>query len=803
MFEVMNTQNTTGQIRTLIGTSKYRRCIIITYKAIRKLLKWTDCKGSCGETGYMSRYRSTTSSDVLCEFNHEWKTCNILGCTIRNYTEAAEGNELKTRELNYILEITRNTNQIFWNACFSDHCNYNALKNEFTNNTDRLWNALLCVKHNLGCPVKGGWSKWSSWSKCTATCGFGMQYRLRYCDHPCPSRTSLNCSGNYIEFKNCFGKSCTAKTNGTWCKWMKWSECSVQQGNGIIVRKRFCRSSNNNSVYMSCSGPHTEIGRCYVPGVDGGWSEWLKWSPCSTTCDRGIRYRLRSCSRPEPESSGRHCEGETVQTNICYVGPCKGPPIMVTTFDKQSHIKYAATETSTTLLHVVVQFYPFGMSGTILRRFDNDCDGYCNSIQLNLIDFRLILIVDIDGCNVTLQSTSTINFGWNEVIFSITKNKVELQLNNHQTSTFIKCMIWAVNLDQVMIIGEDFEGYIKKFDVNFMPYALTINEKLSDTMYIPYTTFNTVFELSEEQSYSDLFNTIKIPCPQPSNNWKLELYLRFEILANGNFISTRSTAADYMSVEINNDVFKLKIKLDEYFDEVSIKFEYIDSSWIHLEIEQHDNSWCLSVNDNKRSLMMPDEVFVELCEDHMYIGNFQENQNSTQLRGIIGYLKLNDDILNPNDFIINSKTEYNALTRNLSDTLYNEVTMTSENDVIELNCIFISELKYEDLDIVWLKSYELGLHRIDCNISHNCAIITNKHVSQITIFSKSVHEDYFYLCISMKIKKIMCIYGVTTLKNNFDTVNDVMKTFIILGRLIALLTIFFLMFTIKNKIKRL
>jgi len=42
--------------------------------------------------------------------------------------------------------------------------------------------------------------------------------------------------------------------------------------------------------------------------------------------------------------------------------------------------------------------------------------------------------------------------------------------------------------------------------------------------------------------------------------------------------------------------------------------------------------------------------------------------------------------------------------------------MASENDVIELNCIFISELKYEDLDIVWLKSYELGLHRIDYNM---------------------------------------------------------------------------------------
>jgi len=170
-------------------------------------------------------------------------------------------------------------------------------------------------------------------------------------------------------------------------------------------------------------------------------------------------------------------------------------------------------------------------------------------------------------------------------------------------------------------------------------------------MYLPYATFNTVFELSEEQLYSDLFNTIKIPFPQSSSNWKvserkqyvllyisvlhykpkivfriifqLELYVRFEILARGNFIAIRSASTDYvMSVEINSDVFKLKIKLDEYLNEVSIKFEAIDSSWIHLEIEQHNNSWCMSVNDNKRSLIMPTDVFDELCDTHLYIGNF-------------------------------------------------------------------------------------------------------------------------------------------------------------------------------------
>jgi len=47
---------------------------------------------------------------------------------------------------------------------------------------------------------------------------------------------------------------------------------------------------------------------------------------------------------------------------------------------------------------------------------------------------------------------------------------------------------------------------------------------------------------------------------------------------------------------------------------------------------------------------------------------------------------------------------------------YNEVTMTNENDVIELNCIFINELQHEDLDIIWVKSNQLSLHRVNCNM---------------------------------------------------------------------------------------
>lgn len=93
---------------------------------------------------------------------------------------------------------------------------------------------------------------------------------------------------------------------------------------------------------------------------------------------------------------------------IFYFNTRIGPPIMVATFNKRSHLKYAATEINTTLLHVTVRFYPFDMSGTILRRFFDDCED-CSSVQLNLIDFRLYLSAILNGCNFTLQSLSTVN----------------------------------------------------------------------------------------------------------------------------------------------------------------------------------------------------------------------------------------------------------------------------------------------------------------------------------------------------------------------------------------------------------
>ncbi|KAK7454681.1 hypothetical protein BaRGS_00039564, partial [Batillaria attramentaria] len=41
--------------------------------------------------------------------------------------------------------------------------------------------------------------------------------------------------------------------------------------------------------------------------VDGGWSCWTDWGPCSVTCGEGTRTRTRTCDNPPPSNGGADC----------------------------------------------------------------------------------------------------------------------------------------------------------------------------------------------------------------------------------------------------------------------------------------------------------------------------------------------------------------------------------------------------------------------------------------------------------------------------------------------------------------
>ena len=58
--------------------------------------------------------------------------------------------------------------------------------------------------------------------------------------------------------------------------------------------------------------------------VDGQWSAWGAWYPCSKTCGQGTKFRARDCVNPPPSNGGAFCPGQGYESYPCNNGPCPG-----------------------------------------------------------------------------------------------------------------------------------------------------------------------------------------------------------------------------------------------------------------------------------------------------------------------------------------------------------------------------------------------------------------------------------------------------------------------------------------------
>lgn len=62
--------------------------------------------------------------------------------------------------------------------------------------------------------VDGGFSEWTEFSKCSASCGEGSRKRTRSCTNPLPAHNGKQCIGETVETEDCKIKECPGISHG-------------------------------------------------------------------------------------------------------------------------------------------------------------------------------------------------------------------------------------------------------------------------------------------------------------------------------------------------------------------------------------------------------------------------------------------------------------------------------------------------------------------------------------------------------------------------------------------------------------
>ncbi|XP_068104559.1 hemicentin-2 [Hyperolius riggenbachi] len=113
--------------------------------------------------------------------------------------------------------------------------------------------------------------------------------------------------------------------NGGFSEWQEWGPCTRTCGQGVQERIRLCNNPPPANGGRPCMGRDVDVRACNLPPcpVDGGWTGWSSWSQCSTTCGEGNRQRTRSCFSPPPQNGGKPCVGKDTELQPCQLPDCR------------------------------------------------------------------------------------------------------------------------------------------------------------------------------------------------------------------------------------------------------------------------------------------------------------------------------------------------------------------------------------------------------------------------------------------------------------------------------------------------
>jgi hypothetical protein len=115
--------------------------------------------------------------------------------------------------------------------------------------------------------------------------------------------------------------------DGCWSSWSPWTPCSISCGvvGGTTLRDRTCSKPAPSDGGQPCDGePREIVGCCKDPcPIEGQWGPWTEWSNPSETCGMGgVVNRTRFCDNPPPFYGGEKCKGPAFESDKRHLPPC-------------------------------------------------------------------------------------------------------------------------------------------------------------------------------------------------------------------------------------------------------------------------------------------------------------------------------------------------------------------------------------------------------------------------------------------------------------------------------------------------